>query len=222
MERFYKKISSVVDMVEVSGPSVNQPKNVQPQASSNEKNIEIDLENLPSDPGLRPDIMSYLPNVIEYVRRAYLLKGPCQSREYDFPEAIDGSQKRKFVQFCLFNSIVLFCSLCLVPLTLPNWSDLPLFMPKTRQDTRIETPIDSVEKGIAELREDLARQAAQFDKLDKIDRLEKMLLSIMNDKSLTDIIIDVSGTSSESNNPPSAASLPTPTAPCYLHQRRPH
>ncbi|XP_057791104.1 uncharacterized protein LOC131008229 [Salvia miltiorrhiza] len=73
MERYYSKASPKVD---VPSSSVNEhpqilPKEVSigvdspPQASTKGMNIEIDLENLPSDPGLRLDIMSYPPNLIE-------------------------------------------------------------------------------------------------------------------------------------------------------------
>ncbi|XP_057770211.1 uncharacterized protein LOC130990025 [Salvia miltiorrhiza] len=107
MERYYSKASPKVD---VPSSSVNEhpqilPKEVSigvdspPQASTKGMNIEIDLENLPSDPGLRLDIMSYPPNLIEQVRRAYLLKGPCQPRNHDFPQKMEGNRKRKFVPF---------------------------------------------------------------------------------------------------------------------------
>ncbi|XP_057774925.1 uncharacterized protein LOC130993906 [Salvia miltiorrhiza] len=92
-----------------SSSTINGPNaRVEPEASPKEVNIEVDLQlepsskvvdllNLPSDPGLRPNIMSYPPNMIEQVRRAYLLKGPCQPRNHDFPQKIEANRKRKFV-----------------------------------------------------------------------------------------------------------------------------
>ncbi|XP_042012272.1 zinc finger MYM-type protein 1-like [Salvia splendens] len=85
MDRYFKKLSSVVSSL------------LQPQELSNEDKSKVDLENLPSDPGERPDIMSYPPNLIEQVRRAYLLKGSCQPRNQDFRPTVDGNRKRKFV-----------------------------------------------------------------------------------------------------------------------------
>ena len=98
MERFYKRITPIIQS---SSSSVNQPvpasDQVQISSKPSQDNVEIDLENLPSDPGLRPNIMSYPPNFIEQVRRAYLLKGPCQPRKHNFPQKEDGNRKRKFV-----------------------------------------------------------------------------------------------------------------------------
>ena len=49
-------------------------------SSSSSKRICVDfnLENLPSDPGLRQKISSYHPNNHNEIRRHYLTKGPCQ------------------------------------------------------------------------------------------------------------------------------------------------
>ncbi|XP_058217411.1 uncharacterized protein LOC131328486 [Rhododendron vialii] len=51
------------------------------------KRSRIDLNNLPSDPGLRPKILSYHPNDRDDIRRAYLQKGgPCQPIQHNFPQ----------------------------------------------------------------------------------------------------------------------------------------
>ncbi|XP_042056036.1 zinc finger MYM-type protein 1-like [Salvia splendens] len=94
MDRYFKKLSP---SVAASSSSVNGPTLLQPQESLNEDKLEADPENIPSDPGKRPDIMRYPSNSIERVRRAYLLKGPCQPREHDFPPRTDGKRQRKFV-----------------------------------------------------------------------------------------------------------------------------
>ena len=49
-------------------------------SSSSSKQIRVDfnLENLPSDPGLREKISSYHPNHHDEIRRYYLTKCPCQ------------------------------------------------------------------------------------------------------------------------------------------------
>ncbi|XP_042051382.1 uncharacterized protein LOC121796640 [Salvia splendens] len=77
MDRYFKKLSSV-------DSSSVEPSLLQPQELSNEDKSKVDLENLPSDPGERPDIMSYPPNLIEQVRRAYLLKVATASVERAF------------------------------------------------------------------------------------------------------------------------------------------
>ncbi|KAL3846209.1 hypothetical protein ACJIZ3_003612 [Penstemon smallii] len=58
--------------------------------------IEMNLPELPSDPGLRPHIMTYHPNIRERVIRKYLLKGPCQPRNIEFPKTYKGGQLRRF------------------------------------------------------------------------------------------------------------------------------
>ncbi|GER34116.1 zinc finger MYM-type protein [Striga asiatica] len=108
MERFYKRLSQSVESS--SSPSkapttaaLSPPSKMPPICGdsqvplSNQDNLEFNLNNLLSDLGLRPSITSYPPKLIEQVRRAYLLKGPCQPREYDFPHTLDGNRKCKFI-----------------------------------------------------------------------------------------------------------------------------
>ncbi|KAL4565530.1 hypothetical protein LXL04_029628 [Taraxacum kok-saghyz] len=58
---------------------------------------EINLPNdLPSDPGMRTRILDYDPNVQDEVRRAYLLKGPCQPKSHNFPCTLFGQKPRRF------------------------------------------------------------------------------------------------------------------------------
>ena len=45
---------------------------------------EINLGELPADPGLRTRISEYNYNIQDQVRRAYLQKGPCQPRNQTF------------------------------------------------------------------------------------------------------------------------------------------
>ena len=56
-------------------------------SSSSSKRICVDfnLENLPSDHGLRQKISSYHPNNHDEIRRRYLTKGPCQPVLNVFP-----------------------------------------------------------------------------------------------------------------------------------------
>ncbi|XP_057782753.1 uncharacterized protein LOC131000700 [Salvia miltiorrhiza] len=75
MKRYYSKASPTVDVPsssvnehpQILSKEVNIGVDSPPQASTKGMDIEIDLENLPSDPGLRPDIMSYPPNLIEQI-----------------------------------------------------------------------------------------------------------------------------------------------------------
>ena len=57
----------------------NQDSSPVQDSSSSSKQIRVDfnLENIPSDLGLREKISSYLPNNHDKIRRYYLQKGPC-------------------------------------------------------------------------------------------------------------------------------------------------
>ncbi|PIA41989.1 hypothetical protein AQUCO_02100076v1 [Aquilegia coerulea] len=93
---------------DMNGVSEEQPVS---KRSLNEKNIgcnvpstshqiycDIDLSNLVADPGLRKQISSYHPNDRDLVRRAYLLKGPCQPKDHQFPQKMMRGKLRKFVK----------------------------------------------------------------------------------------------------------------------------
>ncbi|CAL2255707.1 unnamed protein product [Prunus armeniaca] len=90
MERFFKR-KSKFELVE-SSPAKSQKKN----ESSPNQTTKVNSENLPSDPGLRNQILSYHPNVRDQVRRAYLQKGPCQPRGHNFPYKNFGAKQRRF------------------------------------------------------------------------------------------------------------------------------
>ncbi|XP_059627362.1 uncharacterized protein LOC132270180 [Cornus florida] len=64
--------------------------------SSKISDVEINLEDLAADPGLRTPILNYHPDVRDQIRRAYLLKGPCQPKKYHFPYKSYGQCLRRF------------------------------------------------------------------------------------------------------------------------------
>ncbi|XP_022861605.1 zinc finger MYM-type protein 1-like [Olea europaea var. sylvestris] len=49
-------------------------------------NVEFDIKKLPTDPGLRILILDYNANIRDEVRKAYMLKGPYQPQDHDFPK----------------------------------------------------------------------------------------------------------------------------------------
>ena len=67
-------------------------------SSSSFKQIRVNfnLENLPSDPGLRQKISFYHPNNHDEIRRNYLTKGPCQPVLNDFPLSYFSEKPRRF------------------------------------------------------------------------------------------------------------------------------
>ncbi|XP_062080273.1 uncharacterized protein LOC133785028 [Humulus lupulus] len=58
--------------------------------------VNINLENLESDPGLRTPIMDHPLKIRDQVRRAYMQKGPCQPHLKPFPSTKVGTQSRAF------------------------------------------------------------------------------------------------------------------------------
>ena len=67
-------------------------------SSSSSKRIRVDfnLENLPSDLGLRQKISSYHPNNHDEIRRHYLTKGLCQLVLHDYPISYFSEKPRRF------------------------------------------------------------------------------------------------------------------------------
>ncbi|KAL6501342.1 hypothetical protein OROHE_024989 [Orobanche hederae] len=63
---------------------------------SKQSRVEVNLADFPSDPGIRIRILDYNPNIRDEVRRSYLLKGPCQPRNHEFPYTLFGSKHRRF------------------------------------------------------------------------------------------------------------------------------
>ena len=54
-------------------------------------------EEIQYDPGKRKLIENYHPNLKEVVRRKYLVNGPCQPREFNFPYSEFGVKRRRFL-----------------------------------------------------------------------------------------------------------------------------
>ncbi|XP_021734862.1 zinc finger MYM-type protein 1-like [Chenopodium quinoa] len=59
-----------------------------------EEELIYDVELLPHDPGKRMNIMDYLPNQRNAVRRAYILRKPCQPKTHNFPQRQAGGLRR--------------------------------------------------------------------------------------------------------------------------------
>ncbi|KAK9994738.1 hypothetical protein SO802_024441 [Lithocarpus litseifolius] len=68
------------------------------ESESNPKrtHIEVDVVNLPMDPGLRIKISDYHPNERDQIRRHYLQNKACQPVNHDFPQCQFGKTKRRF------------------------------------------------------------------------------------------------------------------------------
>lgn len=67
--------------------------------------VEFDSVDIIADPGQRISIEEYEANIRDEVRRAYVLKGPCQPKGHNFPKKKFGNQNRSF-QRVWFNDYV--------------------------------------------------------------------------------------------------------------------
>ncbi|XP_078151877.1 uncharacterized protein LOC144547158 [Carex rostrata] len=69
-----------------------------PIDSPSQVSHEVDIieQEPPSDPALRPLISQYNPNERDRIRRFYLVKGPCQPNNHDFPQRDIGDTMRRF------------------------------------------------------------------------------------------------------------------------------
>ncbi|XP_031256009.1 uncharacterized protein LOC116113999 [Pistacia vera] len=100
MEKYFKR--KLPPNFEENG-DVSRQKNLQivlPELSVDpglQKKLQIGFPELPIDPGLRPRISDYSCNIRDEVRKAYLLRGPCQPRGHDFPFKKFGQVSRRFV-----------------------------------------------------------------------------------------------------------------------------
>ena len=89
MERFFKRVSNG------SHPQESHSQEVEVESSKRSR-IEINIADLPSDPGLRAPISDYNPNIQDEIRRHYLQQGPCQPKDHKFPFSDFGKERRRF------------------------------------------------------------------------------------------------------------------------------
>ncbi|RWR83626.1 zinc finger MYM-type protein 1-like protein [Cinnamomum micranthum f. kanehirae] len=92
MEKYYKKQSPT----NAPPPTIENDKNDEMPSSSKKGRVEVNLTDLPANPGLRNPISSYHPTDRDQVRRAFLQKGPCQPQDHKFPYTGCGQDKRRF------------------------------------------------------------------------------------------------------------------------------
>ena len=64
--------------------------------TSKQSCMEVNLADLPSDPGMWISILDYNPFIRDEVRRSYLLKRPYQPLNHEFPYTVFGSKQRRF------------------------------------------------------------------------------------------------------------------------------
>ena len=60
--------------------------------------IELDMDDIVADPGLRKPIEEFDSNIRDEAKRAYLTMGPCQPAGHNFPEKFQSGQMRAFIE----------------------------------------------------------------------------------------------------------------------------
>ncbi|XP_042056176.1 uncharacterized protein LOC121800732 [Salvia splendens] len=86
-----------------SSPASNSIGIVSPSDASvplHEEEFIYDIEKLYHDPIRRTDIMKYPPNERDTIRRACILRKPCQPRTFSFPQKEVGGSRCRFMVSC--------------------------------------------------------------------------------------------------------------------------
>ncbi|XP_075670248.1 uncharacterized protein LOC142640019 [Castanea sativa] len=90
------KSKKIMDKYLIKKPHTQDSSPVQDSSPSSKRSrVDFNLENLPSDPGLRQKISSYHPNNHDEIRRYYLGKGPCRP-PHDYPVSYFSGKPRRF------------------------------------------------------------------------------------------------------------------------------
>ncbi|XP_022893931.1 zinc finger MYM-type protein 1-like [Olea europaea var. sylvestris] len=89
MNRYFQRKRNIDSVDEGASNNVDVDKGL-----SND--VEFDVTKLPIDPGLRILILDYNANIRDEVRRAYMLMGPCQPQDHNFPKRQFGVTIRRF------------------------------------------------------------------------------------------------------------------------------
>ncbi|KAK1369481.1 hypothetical protein POM88_035573 [Heracleum sosnowskyi] len=101
-----KPTTENVSQAQANEPEINIPRSpaTQPsqQGSSPTPSItlvppqDFDTINYPQDPGKRKKLIDFHPNERDLVRRIYIQRGPCQPKDYVFPQTLFGKNPRRF------------------------------------------------------------------------------------------------------------------------------
>lgn len=100
MERFFqpkqKSIPNSSTSSCASSPTTDSSRAQELLNNTKKSWAQFNVDDLISDPGIRPPIESYDPNIRDVVRMAYLEKGPCLPYEHDFSIRPMGNDNRCF------------------------------------------------------------------------------------------------------------------------------
>lgn len=64
------------------------------QPKTKQSRLDLNVEDLPGDPGLRSRVINYNPNGQDHIRRAYLQKRLCQHADHKYSQTIISGKLR--------------------------------------------------------------------------------------------------------------------------------
>ena len=79
-------------------PRTRNQNDKEARSFSKHRQVQIDLENIPKNPGLRPRMSYYHYNDRDKIRRAYLLRKSTQPLGHTFPSSLIKGQYQKFTK----------------------------------------------------------------------------------------------------------------------------
>uniref|UniRef100_A0A803Q5F8 TTF-type domain-containing protein n=1 Tax=Cannabis sativa TaxID=3483 RepID=A0A803Q5F8_CANSA len=86
IEKYFKRVD----------PDSSHPPEVGVDSNTKRRCVSINMDDLPTDPGLRVPISNYSPNTQDQIRRHYLQQGPCQPKIHEFPPKYFRGVDRRF------------------------------------------------------------------------------------------------------------------------------
>uniref|UniRef100_A0A803PIJ7 DUF4371 domain-containing protein n=1 Tax=Cannabis sativa TaxID=3483 RepID=A0A803PIJ7_CANSA len=86
IEKYFKRVD----------PDSSYPPEVGVDSSTTRRCVSINMDDLPTDPGLRVPISNYSPNTQDQIRRHYLQQGPCKLKNHEFPPKYFRGVDRQF------------------------------------------------------------------------------------------------------------------------------
>ncbi|KAM3306388.1 hypothetical protein P3S67_013258 [Capsicum chacoense] len=84
LEKYFRKVSKISSTSQTQSPRDEVVDQIEILSHSSQRQ-KFDVNDLKADPVERPPILSYPPNIRDEIRRAYILKYPCQPRDHEFP-----------------------------------------------------------------------------------------------------------------------------------------
>ncbi|XP_047250068.1 uncharacterized protein LOC124885861 [Capsicum annuum] len=96
LEKYFRKVSKICSTSQNQSRRNEDVDQIEILSQSSQRQ-KFDVNDLKADPAERPPILSYPPNIRDEIRRAYILKRPCQPQDHEFPQTDFSGTPRRFV-----------------------------------------------------------------------------------------------------------------------------